>query len=105
MHSCALCHVPLQFLDGKTFESSRERGRPFQFKVGVNQVIKGMDMAVKQMSRGQRSKVIVPPELAYGEEGRYPLIPPSASLLFEVRAGVLPLSLSDSCCRSLLRCA
>lgn len=75
----------LQFLDGKQFESSRARGRPFQFKIGVGQVIKGMDMAVKQMSRGQRAKAVIPPELAYGEEGRFPLIPPNASLLFEVR--------------------
>ncbi len=74
----------MQFLDGKEFENSRERGRPFQFKIGVGQVIKGMDMALKQMSRGQRARVVIPPELAYGDEGRYPLIPPQASLLFEV---------------------
>ena len=80
------CRVVIntQTTDGTPVEDSRSRGRPFQFKVGVGQVVKGMDIAIKQMSRGQRAKVVIPAELGYGAEGAYPLIPPYASLLFEV---------------------
>ncbi len=75
-----------QLVDGTLIEDSRARGRPFQFKVGVGQVVKGMDIAIKQMSRGQRAKVVIPGALAYGEAGAYPLIPSNASMIFEVRA-------------------
>ncbi len=75
----------VQFIDGSMLEDSRARGRPFQFKIGVGQVIKGMDILIKQMSRGQRAKAVIPPDLAYGVDGRYPLIPANATLLFEVR--------------------
>lgn len=77
-------HYVGQFLSGKTFESSRVRGRPFQFKLGVGQVIEGWDIALLKMTRGQRARFVVPPELAYGVEGRPPVIPPNCPLQFEV---------------------
>jgi len=73
-----------QFEDGTEFESSRKRGRAFQFKLGVGQVIEAWDIAISQMSKGQRARFTTPPELAYGVEGRPPVIPPNATLTFEV---------------------
>jgi hypothetical protein len=73
-----------QLADGKPLEDSRSRGRPFQFKVGVGQVVKGMDIAIKQMSRGQRAKVVIPAALGYGEAGAYPLVPGNAVMIYEV---------------------
>ena len=77
--------VAVQFEDGTEFEGSRKRGRAFQFKLGVGQVVEAWDIAVSQMSKGQRARFTAPPELAYGVEGRPPVIPPNATLTFEVR--------------------
>lgn len=78
------CHYTGSFEDGTVFEGSRKRGRAFQFKLGVGQVIEAWDIAVSQMSKGQRAKFTAPPELAYGVEGRPPIIPANATLVFEV---------------------
>lgn len=70
--------------DGSKFDSSRDRGRPFQFELGAGQVIRGWDEGVAQMSKGQVAKLTLPHEYAYGERGYPPVIPPKATLIFEV---------------------
>mmetsp|Transcript_9817 Transcript_9817/g.15048 ORF Transcript_9817/g.15048 Transcript_9817/m.15048 type:complete len:111 (-) Transcript_9817:146-478(-) len=69
---------------GDKFDSSRDRGRPFEFKLGMGQVIRGWDEGVQQMSLGQIARMTIAPEWAYGPRGYPPVIPPSATLIFEV---------------------
>uniref|UniRef100_A0AAV1TWN5 peptidylprolyl isomerase n=1 Tax=Peronospora matthiolae TaxID=2874970 RepID=A0AAV1TWN5_9STRA len=70
--------------NGVKFDSSRDRGRPFQFKLGAGQVIRGWDEGVAKMSTGQIAKLTLSHEYAYGESGYPPVIPPKATLIFEV---------------------
>ena len=70
--------------DGSKFDSSRDRGKPFECKIGVGKVIKGWDEAIPQLSRGEKARITIPPEMGYGAGGYPPVIPANSTLIFEV---------------------
>ncbi|XP_056129325.1 peptidyl-prolyl cis-trans isomerase FKBP1A-like [Lampris incognitus] len=70
--------------NGTTFDSSRDRGKPFKFKIGHREVIRGWEEGVVQMSVGQRAWLTCSPDFAYGSKGHPGVIPPNATLIFDV---------------------
>ena len=76
-------HYDGYLLDGKKFDSSRDRGKPEVFRVGTGHVIKGWDEAISTMKRGEKRTLIVPWWLAYGVQGKGP-VPPRTTVVFDI---------------------
>ena len=80
----AVVHYTGWLTDGTQFDSSRDRGAPFSFPLGKGQVIAGWDEGVAGMKVGGRRKLVIPASLGYGDMGAPPVIPPGATLVFDV---------------------
>lgn len=77
-------HYTGTFDDGEKFDSSLDRGFPFETAIGVGHVIEGWDQGVVGMKKGGKRKLFIPYTMAYGDEGAGDVIPPGADLIFEV---------------------
>lgn len=77
-------HYTGALTNGEKFDSSLDRGRPFEFTLGAGRVIKGWDQGVRGMKVGGKRKLTIPPELGYGARGFPPVIPANSTLVFEI---------------------
>eukprot|EP00036_Acanthoecidae_sp_10tr_P009684 CAMPEP_0182915506 /NCGR_PEP_ID=MMETSP0105_2-20130417/365_1 /TAXON_ID=81532 ORGANISM="Acanthoeca-like sp., Strain 10tr" /NCGR_SAMPLE_ID=MMETSP0105_2 /ASSEMBLY_ACC=CAM_ASM_000205 /LENGTH=119 /DNA_ID=CAMNT_0025052375 /DNA_START=84 /DNA_END=443 /DNA_ORIENTATION=+ len=91
-------HYTGTLADGTKFDSSVDRGTPFQFTIGVGQVIRGWDEGVMKMSVGEKAKLDITPDFGYGARGAGGVIPPNADLTFEVELlGISDKSSASGC--------
>src|SRR3954466_147864 len=77
-------HYTGRLTDGTKFDSSVDRDEPFEFALGQGQVIEGWDKGLAQMQVGEKARLTIPPEMGYGPGGYPGVIPPNATLVFEV---------------------
>lgn len=77
-------HYTGTLMDGTKFDSSRDRGKPLSFILGMGMVIAGWDEGLALLKVGTRAKLTIPPDLAYGRQGAGNVIPPDATLVFDV---------------------
>ncbi len=77
-------HYTGQLIDGKIFDSSRQRNQPIDFVLGIGQVIPGWDEGIQLLNVGDKARFVIPPDLAYGSSGAGGVIPPNAPLIFDV---------------------
>lgn len=77
-------HYTGTLTNGTKFDSSRDRGTPFKFKLGKGEVIRGWDEGVARLSIGERARLTCSPDYAYGSKGHPGIIPPNATLIFDV---------------------
>ncbi|KAF9927183.1 FK506 binding protein proline rotamase rapamycin-binding protein [Mortierella alpina] len=83
-HDTVVIHYTGTLDDGSKFDSSRDRGTPFETEIGVKRVILGWDEGVPQLSLGEKAILKITPDYGYGARGAPPVIPPNANLTFEV---------------------
>ena len=83
-NTTAQIHYTGTLLDGTKFDSSRDRGQPFETPVGVGRVIKGWDAVMPTMAKNERCEVLIAPDFAYGEHGSPPTIPGNSHLIFDM---------------------
>ena len=98
-------HYEGKLTDGTVFDASRPRGQPFTFTLGKGQVIKGWDQGVEGMAVGEIRRLTIPPEMGYGARGAGGVIPPNATLVFEVELLAVnkPLTLGQMTSDELLK--
>lgn len=80
----AVVHYTGTLTDGQKFDSSRDRNQPFPVRLGTGSVIQGWEQGIPGMKVGERRKLTIPSDLAYGDQGQPPVIPPKATLIFDV---------------------
>jgi rhodanese-related sulfurtransferase len=106
-YSKVTVHYTGLLMNGKKFDSSVDRGTPFDFTLGAGQVIRGWDQGVEGMKVGGKRELVIPPKLAYGQRGAGGVIPPSATLKFEIEllavAGPKYTNLDNAELKSLLK--
>lgn len=83
-HQTVHVHYTGKLTDGTVFDTSYKRGAPIAFPIGAGRVIKGWDEGIALLREGGKATLIIPYFLAYGKEGRPPVIPPAATLIFDV---------------------